>query len=316
MVAIPTLLRRPRTPLAPTPAPAAPVTPPAPAEAPGPAVFTLPAIDGVPLGARHYPPVGAPRGAVLIVGAMGVPQAFYAPLATWLAAGGHHVLTFDFRGMGASRTGPLRDVDADIVTWARLDTTAALRALQDRAGDLPLIWIGHSLGGQIVPFVPDHRELAAVITIATGSGYWRENAPALRKKVWLLWWMLAPVATPLYGYFPGKALRMVGDLPRGVIRQWRRWCLDPDYAVGAEGGAVEALFARVKTPITAVSFTDDEMMSARNTDALHASYVGAPVTHARYAPADLGVKRIGHFGFFRSAMRASWERVLTPLLPR
>jgi predicted alpha/beta hydrolase len=41
-------------------------------------------------------------------------------------------VTFDYRGTGSSRRGPLREVDADILTWARLDTTAALRALQDR----------------------------------------------------------------------------------------------------------------------------------------------------------------------------------------
>src|SRR2546421_711925 len=82
-----------------------------------------------------------------------------------------------------------------------------LRALQDRRPDLPLTWIGHSLGAQIVPFVPDHRELARVITIAAGSGYWRDNVAALRPKVWLLWYVLTPLITPVFGYFPGKRLR-------------------------------------------------------------------------------------------------------------
>jgi predicted alpha/beta hydrolase len=276
----------------------------------------LPAVDGAPLAARAYPPTALPaRGAVLIVGAMGVPQGFYQPLAVWLAARGHHVLTFDFRGMGESRTGPMRAVDVDVVAWGRLDATAALRALQDRAPGLPLTWIGHSLGGQILPFVPDHIELAKVITVAAGSGYWRENSPPLRRKVWLFWFVATPLATPLFGYFPGKALGMVGDLPRGVIRQWRRWCLDPEYAVGAEGPAVRDLFARVTAPITAISFTDDEMMSARNTESLHGFYTRAAVTHRRFEPAELGKDRVGHFGFFRAAMADVWDRVLAPELP-
>src|SRR4051812_755215 len=81
----------------------------------------LPAIDGVPLAVRYFAPAGAPRGAALIAPAMGVPQAFYAAFAAWLAECGLHVMTFDFRGIGLSRRGSLRAVDADVVAWARLD---------------------------------------------------------------------------------------------------------------------------------------------------------------------------------------------------
>lgn len=275
----------------------------------------LRALDGEPLAAHHFAPRHPARGAALIVPAMGVPQTFYAPFATWLAEVGVHALTFDYRGTGQSRRQPLREVEADILTWAQLDTTSALRALQDLAPDVPLTWIGHSLGAQIIPFVPDHRELAKVITIAAGSGYWRDNVPALRPKVWLLWYVLTPLLTPLFGYFPGKQLRMIGDLPAGVVRQWRRWCLDPHYAVGAEGPLTRELYARVTAPITSLSFTDDEMMSERNTESLHGFYAAAPTTMRRIAPAAVGMPQIGHFGFFRPASREPlWEAVLQPEL--
>lgn len=264
--------------------------------------------DHTPIAARFYAPRAPGRGAVLVVPAMGVAQTFYAPLASWLAGEGFHVATFDYRGTFASRRGPLAAVDADIVTWAEQDAAAALRALADRAPDLPITWVGHSLGGQIIPFVREHARLAKIVTVATGSGYWRENAPALRRKVWIFWWLAVPLATPAFGYFPGKALGMVGDLPRGVIRQWRRWCLQPEYAVG-DGDAVRARFAAVTTPITSLSFTDDEMMSAANTTALHGCYVGAPREMVRIAPGDVGVRRIGHFGFFRSDLQVLWPRL-------
>ena len=277
------------------------------------ASLEIAAIDGVPLAARYFAPAGPARGAAIVVPAMGVPQAFYAAFAGWLAELGLHVLTFDYRGIGLSRAGSLRDVGVDVVGWARLDATAVLRALQDRAPGLPITWIGHSLGAQLIPFVPDHRELAKILMLAAGSGYWRDNAAPVRRKVWLLWYGVAPLVTPLFGYFPGKRLRMVGDLPAGVIRQWRRWCLDPEYAVGAEGSAVRELFARVTTPVTSISFTDDEMMSERSTAALHGFYTGAPVAHRRVSPGELGVPRIGHFGGFRAAMRAPlWDAVVRP----
>jgi predicted alpha/beta hydrolase len=273
------------------------------------------ASDGTLLAARFFEPAGAARGAVLIVPAMGTPQDYYQPFAEWLAAQGYLSATFDYRGTGLSRTGALRGFKASIFDWAELDCAAMVDALAARAGNAPLYWIGHSLGGQILALVPNRQRIAKAITVATGSGYWLENVPALRLKVWWLWFFIVPLALRLFGYFPGKALRKVGDLPRDVMAQWRRWCLDKDYAVGAEGERIRAQYASVRMPIVSLSFADDEMMSLRNTESIHAFYSGAPRTMRRIAPRDIGVPRIGHFGFFRARFEHSlWRGVLLPEL--
>src|SRR5262245_52193391 len=105
------------------------------------------------ISASWFRPAGEPRAAVLIVPAMGVPQRFYAPFAGWLAERGYLVATFDYVGMGLSRNGHLRDLDVDILDWARHDCSTMLSLVANAAGDKPLYWIGHSLGGQILPFV-------------------------------------------------------------------------------------------------------------------------------------------------------------------
>jgi predicted alpha/beta hydrolase len=267
------------------------------------------------LAARVFAPAGEPRGGVLIVPAMGAAQSYYGPFAAWLAAQGFVTATFDYRGIGGSRRGPLRDVDADIIDWGASDCGAMLDALALWAPGRPLYWIGHSLGGQILPFVPNGQRLTRAVTIATGSGYWRENSPGLRWRAWWLWYVVAPLATALCGYFPGKRLRKVGDLPKGVINQWRRWCLNPEYAVGAEGSEVRARYASVTVPLVSLSFTDDEFMSGENTASLHGFYTSAPLLAKRFRPADLGVRRIGHFGFFRPAFEQSlWRAHLLPAL--
>lgn len=274
--------------------------------------------NGATIVARFFAPQGAARGAVLLAPAIGVPQSYYAPFAGWLAEQGYLVASFDYRGIGLSRQQPLRELDADLCSWGELDCAAMIEALAERAGDLPLYWIGHSLGGQMLPFAANHGRISKMVTIATGSGYWRDNAIGLRRYVWLMWYLAVPLALPLCGYFPGKALRMVGDLPGGVMRQWRRWCLHPDYAVGAEGAAVRARYAAVRLPIVSLSFSDDEYMSARNTDKLHACYRNAPLTMKRLTPQQLGTRRIGHFGCFKPALaQALWQaHVLPELAPR
>jgi predicted alpha/beta hydrolase len=269
------------------------------------------AADGQEIAARFFDPEGTPRGAVLIVPAMGVSQEYYQPFAEWLARQGFLAATFDYRGTGQSRPRRLRGFRADIFDWARLDCAAMIDALP--AG--PLYWVGHSLGGQILALVPNRDRVSKAITVATGSGYWRENTPRIRPLAWWLWFVAAPLALPLWGYFPGRTLRKVGDLPKGVMQQWRRWCLDPDYAVGAEGSAIRAQYASVRSPIVSLSFSDDEMMSARNTESIHGFYSGAPRKMKRIAPQDVGVARIGHFGFFRAPFESAlWHGHLLPEL--
>lgn len=271
--------------------------------------------DGGEIAARFFGDAASARGGIVIVPAMGVAQAYYGALAGWLAGHGWLVLTFDYRGFGLSHSGSLRGLEIDILDWARFDCAAAVEALTTHLRSKPILWIGHSLGGQIIPFVPNRDRIAKFVTIAAGSGYWRDNTTALRSRVWLLWFVLVPLLVPLFGYFPGRRLGIVGDLPAGVIRQWRRWCLNPEYAIGAEGEEVRSAYAGVTTAIVFLSFTDDEIMSARSTRSLHDFYANAPRASVLISPADVGLERIGHFGFFRSELADPlWHEWLLPQL--
>jgi predicted alpha/beta hydrolase len=254
------------------------------------------------------PTAAAARGAVLIGGAMGVRQSFYRPFAQWLATQGYLVATFDYRGVGDSRTAPLRGFEADLFAWAR-DTDAAIDALISRAGEVPLYVVGHSLGAQLPGLLENRDRLAGLVSIAAGSGYWRDNAPGLKRYVLYFWHVLVPLATAMCGYFPGARLRKVGDLPRGVVLQGRRWCLDPRYHVGAEGAAVRERFAAARFPLVALSLTDDELMTERGTRVLVDCYANAPRRVERVAPGDVAARRIGHFGFFRESFAPTlWAR--------
>ena len=263
------------------------------------------------------PPAGVPVTLQVVIGpAMGVPQRHYADFAAWAAGQGVRVLTFDYRGQGASLAllahRRLRQVDADLSDWSA-DYEAATRHLHARAPELPLLLLGHSLGAQLPGLFERTDHIAGLLAVAAGSGYWRENAPQLRKRVLLLWHGMVPLLTPLFGYFPGRRLGAVGDLPAGVIRQWRRWCLHPQYSA-VEGPAVRQRFAAVRFPIRALSITDDEMMTLPGTQSLLALYANAPRRIERVAPADHGLARIGHLGWFHPRFQATlWPFTLQAL---
>lgn len=256
--------------------------------------------DGsVVVGRRFDSP--APRAAVVIAAALGVPQDFYRDFAAWLAQCGFSALTFDYRGIGQSAPRSLRRFRASIDDWIRFDFEAAIGEARSRAAGLPLFVVGHSLGAQLLALLPSASDVRALVAVAGGSGYWGGFPARMRPLMLLMLHGAAPLAMPLAGYFPGRRLRMLGDLPSGVMRQWRRWCLDEDYLVGVEPGAREA-YARARFDVLSLTFTDDAMMPQGNVEALHAHLRGVRRESRRISPAEAGGP-IGHVGFFRRRHR-------------
>lgn len=261
------------------------------------------AVDGRMLAVTRFPAEGTAWATMVIAGAMAVRQDFYASFARFLARNGVHVLTFDYRGMGASRPDRLAGLEATVSDWAEKDLGAMLACARRIGPGLPLALTGHSLGGQILGIAPGNSGVAAAINVTAGSGWYRHNV-RMALRVRFLWFVAMPLLTPLFGYFPGKALRMVGDLPRGVARQWRRWCLHPDYLL-CEGPVAHAAFDRVRAPILSWSFEDDPLISRPAIESLNRFYRGARLEHRHVSPEEIGRSQVGHFGFFAEASRAT-----------
>jgi predicted alpha/beta hydrolase len=269
---------------------------------------TITADDGRELTVSWFVPA-VPRGSVLVAPAMATRASFYRPLARWLAQAGFLTLTFDYRGTGS--VAELKAETGDLLRWAG-DAASALEELVRAADGLPVTWLGHSLGGQVLPFA-HHGLVDQAVVVASGNGYWRYNAPAVRRRAPLLWHTVAPGAIAAAGYFPGRRLRIIGDVPANVMRQWRRWCLSPGY-FEADVPRVRDRVAHVTTPLTSLWFTDDELITARAIDAMDDLYLGTAVERLRLDPAGCGLDRVGHHGFFRDAGRSLWESVLLPRL--
>ncbi len=256
----------------------------------------------------HPEPTTARHGVIVIPCAMGVRQTYYSSFADWLCRQGYLVVSFDYRGIGDSAPPSLRGFNATVTDWAKKDFNAVLLAAQQALPTGKLFVIGHSLGGQLPGLLPDNAQIDGMITIGAGNGYWRYNAPPAKRVVWWFWWVAVPVYTRLWGYFPGKRLRKVGDLPCGVIFEWRRWCLQPNYCVDEH---TREGYQRMRCPVLCLSFTDDELMSETSIRTLHDFYAHIALEHRRIHPKDLGVTHIGHFGFFREHFQTTlWNSAL------
>ncbi len=256
--------------------------------------------DGHTLVARCYRPHAVPvRRAVIIASALGVPQTFYQRYAEWLVQQGCVVYTFDWRGMGLSAPQQLRGYKARLIEWATHDAPAVMQLVAQRHPELPMSWFGHSMGGILYGLMPQLPQIDHVITLGSGSGYRTHLARPLRYLMGLFWHVIVPLSVSKHGYFAGRRINAVGDLPKGIVAQWKRWCANPQFLFGEVAHAREA-YARVTQPITAVMFTDDKMASSVGVHAVHEPYLNAPITYLRLSPQALGLTTVGHFNFFHS----------------
>ena len=268
--------------------------------------ITLTAADGYALGAATF---GSGKRSVLIMPATGVPQSYYARFAAYLAERGFSVLTFDYRGIGRSRNGDLRKMDARMRDWALLDAAAAFQHLPS-----DVLIVGHSFGGQALGLLPEVERICGALIVGSQSGYWG-NWPALgRLWMWPATHFGLDGVTNLFGYFPGSRLGFGEDLPPGVAKEWAAWCRHPRYLVGALG--VDDTYARVRAPLRAYAISDDVFAPLPAVEALGRLYPNARWETRRLVPGELGANSIGHFGFFRERFRDSLWREAADWLER
>jgi len=271
----------------------------------------LRAADGFQLACDlHLPPDGTgPRAAVLLAPAMGVERGFYRHFAGYLAGRGAAVLAVDYRGVGGSRPAGLRGFGARLRDWAELDLEAALAHLSARFAGLPLRWVGHSVGGQLLGLLRDPPVERALL-LCSQSGYWRHWSGAGRLGMAVLWYAGVPILTGALGYLP---LRGSG-VPAGVAREWARWGRDPAYVLSYARGRPCAFHAW-SGMLRAYAFDDDGYAPPAAVEALVRGYVSARREVRVVSPRDVGASRIGHFGPLRPAFRDSlWTEMADWLL--
>jgi predicted alpha/beta hydrolase len=215
-------------------------------------------------------------------------------------------------GKGASSPRNLAGETARMSDWGLLDMPAALDAASQRAQGLPVITLGHSVGGQFLGLLRNHALACAHVQIATSVGYWRWEGAPFKYLAWWFWRVHGPLLLAIKGYVPSGGGWAGLPLPRGVFEEWRRWCLrpghfGPDLSTYLSGN----VFAEIRAPLLSVGFTDDPIATRRTVAALDEFYPNVVRESRWYSPQAAGVKRIGHEGFFSSRHRDSlWRPVV------
>ncbi len=244
---------------------------------------------------------------VLVNAATGVPRQFYKHFAAYLRDHGWTTVTYDYRGIGGSAPANLRGFDARMRDWALIDMPAVIDWLSAEFRPRRIFSVGHSFGGQGIGLLERPDRITAMVGVSAQSGYWGVQGGAERYRARFAVTVLIPVLTRLFGYFPWSRFAAGEDLPGGVALEWARWCRNPDYLLGDATLPLERYDA-FDAPILAYSIEDDDWGTARAVDAMMRAY--SHVTRRHLVPADYGLGKIGHMGFFRRGAEAIWDEAI------
>lgn len=264
--------------------------------------------DGVGLRGHLWRAADAGEGgAILVNAATGVLARYYHRYARFLAGHGFDVLTYDYRGIGLSRPERLKGCGYRWRDWGMQDFAAALRFLHEATGCPRPMVVGHSIGGFLPGLAPNAAMIGRMLTVGAQYAWWGDYAPERRLRLLLKWHVAMPVATALCGYFPGRRLGWLEDLPAGVAQEWsfRGPCFTRSHP-RAERRDILARMAAVQAPILAIAVTDDELGTVPAVCRALGYYTGAARRLAVLDPAGYGRTAIGHFSLFHDRHAADF----------
>jgi predicted alpha/beta hydrolase len=283
------------------------------------ASLEIPALDGQPLAASVFAPPDRPPAAataiVVIAPGAAIPRRFYRHFARAVAERGAIAVSFDVRDIGGSRRGAIAQATTRMRDWALKDVAGVIAWTRRTYPRLPLLWVGHSMGGFATGLADNGHEIERQLSVATLNGYWGRMAGLERYRVLTMMGGFAPLVIATRGYMPG-ALMGGEDMPGPAFLEWRQWCLHPDFLFGDDTLPEKAHFERFRAPNRFIQIADDAWGTAASVGDMARRFTASAHPHVvQVTPSMANVARIGHFGFFKPEMKAAlWTPALDWLL--
>lgn len=268
--------------------------------------LTITCADGFALSARAYRPEPSRDlgRTAIITAATGAKASYYWRYAMFLASHGFSSVVADYRGVGRSvPDGGLRGMSTRWHEWGTLDVDAVIGWALDDGPDRTVVAVGHSFGGLAVCLAPHARAVSRLLMVGAQHAHWPDYARRARPQMVWRWHLVMPVISTLLGFFPGRRLGWMEDVPRGVALDWARGRSNFARTIGRDGDAIMARLTQLDFDILAVAATDDPFATSTATDRLLGYLPHARSQRCSIAPDTVGSGEIGHLGLFHERFR-------------
>ena len=274
--------------------------------------ITIPAKDGYQLSAILREPKTTRKAVVQIHCGTGIPQRLYSNFAIYLTENGYTTLTFDYRGIGKSKPKTLSGFGATLRDWGQKDMTGVFNWVLEKYPNDKKIIAAHSMGGQMIGLMENNNKIDQLFLIASSTGYWKDMSSPYKWILPPMWFLFIPLSTGYYGYANSKKIKQGENLPKGVALEWRKWCINPNYFEDEFGKTLHPLyFDQINVPLKSIQISDDPIANNITSNKLLNYYKNAAITIDKVSPKELGVNKIGHFGYFsRKFKKTLWNKLI------
>lgn len=274
----------------------------------------IPTADGHQIPLWLYVPE-QPRAVIQFNPGTAAKMRFYQPFLRFFAERGFIVGQLGYRG---SIEGPKTDLAAcgfGFSDYGLFDIPAGKKYLREQYPALPFLFIGHSGGGQQLPFTEELGDVVGAQFFGVSTGYAPPMPFSYRLQSHFFFYLFGPASLAFKGYVAASRFKIMEDLPPDVFKDWRAWCRSPDYFFDERfyGKSVPvADFDRLKFPIHHYHSTDEVISTPENVRTFWRHWKSAGgITHEPIRPEDYGQKEISHFGYFRRKMKTTlWQEVV------
>lgn len=253
---------------------------------------------------------------LIIVPATGVKQSFYQKFAQYIAQQGLTVITFDYYGIGRSLHSSIKKIKTTAEEWGNDNLESVIQFAITNSPNGSVYLMGHSIGGQLIGLSPSASLAKRVVLISAQSGYWKFWSGFDQFKLWSYWNILFPVLSKVFGYLPSRSFSKMENLPKGVAMQWSEWCSSPNYLFDCVPPH-SLHFNSITSELISYSMDDDDLAPKDSVDWLTNAYKNAKVKRLHLRSSDIGVSKLGHFGFFNIQNKeALWQDLLDNVFNR
>ena len=263
--------------------------------------------DGTRIWISCYSPNESNGRAIIIAPGAGLTHEYYDAIASFFCEKGFSVVTFDYRGVGKSAPQKLSGYQANMHQWAAQDINAVLLYSKQNYPRQELIFMGHSIGGEIIGLAPASQYVNKIVLISSALSCSRLWPMTYRFKIQGLK-VFTRLSAKIFGYFPGKTFNIFGNLPQGVVHQWANWC---DNSNGLFDNFPDNNYRKLNVPLLAFTFSDDWHCPPRAVKELLNRFESSTITWYHIKPKEIGMKKIGQRDFFYPRMQPTlWESLL------
>lgn len=270
--------------------------------------------DQTVISLKIFEPQNSNGKLLLINSATGVKQQIYFSFAKYLREKDFTVITYDYRGIGESKSAKMKGFEASMRIWGTQDFESVTNYILDKFPAYEKFCLGHSVGALIIGMSKNSGIFKKLIFVATQDAYLRNLKWNVAIAGLVGFGIAVPLTTTIFGYFPAHRFGLGESLPKGVAYDWQTLVLNKR-STSKLYDQIEDDFSKKLNQKTFIIHAEDDLWITKKgmESLMNNVYPHLQKTYREIKVSQSENGEIGHVNFFRSYNKKLWQIVLNEL---